>query len=69
MITGFNNAQDALDYMEKARKVAHLEIIPWLKNDKYSFSIVSDSNLTTLLEKKDLQQYKQFLDQNLPGKF
>ena len=67
VISGFATAQDAVDYVAKAKKIAHLEIIPWLKSDKYAFSIVSETNLPILLEKKDLQQYKQFLDQNLPG--
>ena len=69
IISGFTNAADAVSYVQEARKIAHLEIVPWLKNDKYSFSIMSDSNLPILLEKKDLPQYSKFLDQNLPGKF
>ena len=69
VISGFANAQEAIDYVVKAKKLVHLEIIPWLKPDKYLLTIVSESNLPLLLEKKDLQQYRQFLDQNLPGKF
>ena len=37
--------------------------------DKYSFSLITDNNLEVLLNKKDLLQYKKFLEQNLPGKF
>jgi len=40
-----------------------------LKADKYAFSIITDDNLPLLLEKKDFEQYKKFLVQNLPGKF
>jgi hypothetical protein len=69
IISGFTNAADAISYVKEAKKIAHLEIVPWLKSDKYSFSIMSDSNLPILLEKKDLPQYSKFLDQNLPGKF
>jgi hypothetical protein len=43
--------------------------MPWLKAEHYSFSIITDDNLPVLLEKKDLEQYRKFLVQNLPGKF
>jgi tetratricopeptide (TPR) repeat protein len=69
LIGDFTNAQDAIDYAQKAKRLAPNEIVPWLKADKYSISILSNSNLPLLLEKKDLVQYKQFLEQNLPGKF
>ena len=68
LIGSFANAQEVVDYIQKSKRIAANEIIPWLKADKYSFSIMTDSNLTILQEKKDLNQYKQFLDQNLPGK-
>jgi hypothetical protein len=68
LIGNFANAQEVVDYIQKSKRIAANEIIPWLKSDKYSFSIMTDSNLAILLEKKDLGQYKQFLDQNLPGK-
>jgi TolA-binding protein len=69
LVGEFGNAQEALDYVQKTRRRAPNEIIPWLKADKYEFSITTDPNLDLLLQKKDLTQYKQFLDQNLPGKF
>ena len=69
LIDGFPNAQAALDYMQQAKRLASSEIVPWLKADKYSFFIMTDLNLPLLLEKKDLSSYKQFLEQNLPGKF
>src|SRR5690606_27573403 len=37
VISGFTNAQEAIDYIVKTKKLVHLEIIPWLKQDKYSF--------------------------------
>jgi hypothetical protein len=43
--------------------------MPWLTADHYSFSIITDDNLPVLLEKKDTEQYRKFLVQNLPGKF
>jgi hypothetical protein len=69
LIGDFANASDALDYLQKTKRVAANEIIPWLKPDKFSFSMITDPNLNVLMEKKDLAGYKQFLDQNLPGKF
>ena len=45
IINGFANANLALDYMEKARKSAAREIVPWLPVGKYSFLIISDQNL------------------------
>jgi hypothetical protein len=69
LIGDFNNAQEAVDYALQAKRLAASEILPWLKPEKYAISIVSDPNLEILSEKKDLTQYKQFLDQNLPGKF
>lgn len=68
LIGDFPNASDAVTYMQSA-KAATNEVIPWLKSYKYAFSIITDSNLPVLLEKKDLEQYRKFLDQNLPGKF
>jgi TolA-binding protein len=69
LIGGFANQQAVVDYVQKARRIAPSEIVPWLKGDKYSFSIMTDANLNLLLSKKDLKEYKLFLDQNLPGKF
>ncbi len=69
LIGEFNSAQEALDYMQQAKRLAPREIIPWLKPEKYSFSILSPENLEVLQNLKDLSQYRKFLEQNLPGKF
>ncbi|MFL5772728.1 MAG: tetratricopeptide repeat protein, partial [Flavisolibacter sp.] len=69
LVGGFNNAQEAVDYMLKAKSLAANEILPWLTKEKYSFSIISQKNLDILMENKDLARYRQFLDQNLPVKF
>jgi hypothetical protein len=68
LIGSFDNAQKAIEYVQKARKLAPNEIVPWLKPEKYSFSIITSYNLEVLQNLKDLNQYKKFLDQNLPGK-
>jgi hypothetical protein len=69
LIGNFSNVQAAIDYLLPTRRTAPNEIVPWLKSDKYSFSIITDTNLEVLKNKKDLVQYNKFLDQNLHGKF
>ena len=68
LIGDFPTAREAVNYMQFAKQSASSEVMPWLKPDKYVFSIITDDNLPLLLEKKDLEQYKKFLVQNLPGK-
>jgi outer membrane protein assembly factor BamD (BamD/ComL family) len=68
LIKPFDNAQAAIDYINGVRPKAASEIIPWLKADKYSFSIITDQNLEILKSNPDLTSYRLFLDQNLPGK-
>ncbi|HEY2721546.1 MAG TPA: tetratricopeptide repeat protein [Chitinophagaceae bacterium] len=69
LIKPFDNAQAAIDYINDVKPRAATEIVPWLKADKYSFSIITDPNLEILKSNLDLTTYKLFLDQNLPGKF
>jgi hypothetical protein len=68
LIGDFPSAREAMNYMQSAKQAAASEVMPWLKADKYSFSIITDDNLPVLLEKKDLEQYRKFLVQNLPSK-
>jgi TolA-binding protein len=69
LMSFFNDATDALSYVEKTRPKTASEIIPWLKGGKYYFTIITESNLQLLKNSKDLDAYKRFLEQNLPGKF
>jgi hypothetical protein len=69
LIDGFPNAAAALAYMEKAKKAAPGDIIPWLPANKYSFIIISHSNLPVLTNSKDIGVYKSFLAQSYPGRF
>ncbi len=69
LIKPFDNAQAAIDYINDVKPKAASEIVPWLKADKYSFSIITDQNLEILKSNPDLTTYKLFLEQNLPGKF
>jgi hypothetical protein len=69
LISPFRNAQEAIDYVDKTRPVTSTQIVPWLKGGKYSFSIINDKNLELLKNTKNLEEYRQFLDKNVPGKF
>lgn len=69
LISQFNNAQAAIDYILSVKPVAASQIVPWLKNDKYTFTIISEENLNTVTDTKDFSAYEKFLDQNLPVKF
>lgn len=68
-IAGFENADAALAYMEKARQSAPADLIPWLPVAKYSFVILTEANLGVLQNTKDMDTYKAFLKQLFPGKF
>jgi hypothetical protein len=69
VIDGFPNAAEALAYMDKAKKLAGNDIIPWLPANKYSFVIISHNNLPVLSNLKDIGVYKSFLVQSYPGRF
>ncbi|MDQ3552095.1 MAG: tetratricopeptide repeat protein [Bacteroidota bacterium] len=69
LISQFNNAQAAIDYILSVKPVTASQIVPWLKNDKYTFTIISEENLNTVTDTKDFSAYEKFLDQNLPVKF
>lgn len=65
----FVDASAALIYADKIKPVAPRTIIPWLTPNKYSFTMISDTNLGILAVKKDIDNYKQLIQQTLPGKF
>jgi len=69
VLNNFENAETAIDYIEKAKKVAGGDIIPWLPAGKYSFYLISAENLELLKASKDIEGYKQALKQVFPGKF
>lgn len=69
VIGTFPNAGDAMSYIDKTKKLAATEIVPWLPAAKYSFIIVTDNNLQVLMNTKDVNALKQFLNQQYPGKF
>ena len=65
----FSDAAAAMIYVNKVKPQASSTIIPWLKPDKYSFTIISQPNLDILTETKDLPGYKSLIEKVLPGKF
>lgn len=65
----FKDAQEAVTYVESTRPKTQTDILPWLKGGKYSFMILSDSNLDLLKGSKNLDTYRAFLNQHFPGKF
>ena len=69
LISPFANVDEAMAYLDKTKPRTASDIIPWMKGGKYSFLIVSEKNLNILKTQKDIEAYRQFLNQNLPGKF
>ncbi len=69
LISSFDNTQAAIDYINTAKPVTATQIIPWLKADKYSFSVITASNLEILKTQKDVLRYRKFMEEHFPGKF
>jgi tetratricopeptide (TPR) repeat protein len=70
MLVGkFENAVEAMDYADKAKKLAPADIIPWMPAAKYSFIIITEANLEVLKNNKDVPAYRKFLAQSFPGSF
>ena len=68
IFTQFENADAAMSFMEKLRKDAPSEV-SWLPADKYSFYIISSTNLDLLKQNKNLANYLELLNKKYPGKF
>lgn len=68
VIGNFTTAIGAIEFVQTA-KPSSGSIVPWLKSDKYYYSIISPENLQVVKELKELSAYNQFLEQNLPVKF
>ncbi|NML22165.1 hypothetical protein HHL16_14880 [Pseudoflavitalea sp. G-6-1-2] len=68
VMQSFENAAVALDYLDKARKAAPVEI-PWLPTSKYNFIIITNPNLELLRETKDVEAYRKWLAESFPGRF
>ena len=69
MFGPFQNAGEAIVYIDKIRPQAKIQIIPWLTIDKYSFSMISSANMDILLSKNDIEGYHTFIQKIFPDKF
>jgi tetratricopeptide (TPR) repeat protein len=67
-IATFTGVVDANDYVNRARASAASEIFPWMPKDKYSFFLISTGNIELLKTRKDVKQYLDLLQQNIPLK-
>ncbi|MDB5196114.1 MAG: hypothetical protein JWP88_484 [Flaviaesturariibacter sp.] len=68
LIGNFVSASSAIGYVQKVKPIAPTQVVPWLKGEKYTFSILSEENLKAILNAKDFAPYQQFLDAALPVK-
>lgn len=68
IMSPFKDVAEALTYIEQVKPKAAIDIVPWLKADKYSFSFISAQNLVILKAAKDWDAYKTFISQQVPGK-
>lgn len=68
VFSSFLSGDEAIKYLDKIRKDAVSEV-SWLPANKYSFLIISDSNLQLLKENKNLADYIKLLNEKYPGKF
>jgi tetratricopeptide (TPR) repeat protein len=64
----FADANDAIAFYDKLKRDAPGEL-SWLPANKYSFFVISTTNLDKLRENKDTQAYKALLEKQYPGKF
>jgi predicted negative regulator of RcsB-dependent stress response len=68
-ISEFKNIIEAIDYIDQGKKLGPTEIFPWLPAQKYSFLLISPSNLKILSTENKLTPYLDFIKIQLPGKF
>lgn len=67
VMTGFENAAAALEYLETVKAVAATRIIPWLPAGKYTFMVISEQNIEVLKNRQDIEEYREFEEQYMPG--
>jgi hypothetical protein len=69
LIGNFSNVVQAIEYTQKAAAFAPREIVPWLKAEKYSFTVISQANLEVLKNDPDLNAYRKFFEEHTGTKF
>ncbi len=65
----FDSAGAAAEYVRQARPIAATQIIPWLKPEKYSLTIIGAGNLAILQANLKLADYLKFIEPFRQGKF
>ena len=69
MFGPFVNAGEAITYIDKTKPLAGTRIIPWLTAEKFSFIIISNDNMSVLLNKQDVAGYRTFMHGVFADKF
>lgn len=69
LIGPFENANAALQYVLEIKPLTATRIVPWLTPAKYGFSLISQSNLDLLKQKKSIGDYQLFIQGIYQGKF
>ena len=69
LIGTFTNADASVSFVQNAKEIATTQIVPWLKSDKYYFTILSEVNLQKLQQNPDISLYNEFLKLNSAVKF
>ena len=69
LIGTFSNADQSVAFVQNAKEISSTQIVPWLKADKYYFTILSEANLQKLQQTPDMLLYNEFLKVNTSVKF
>ncbi len=69
LVGPFPSALEATQYIDKTRPKTAGSILPWLHGNKFSYSMISQSNIDLLKSNKDIEGYKKILHQALPQEF
>ncbi|MBN8667436.1 MAG: tetratricopeptide repeat protein [Chitinophagales bacterium] len=69
LIGTFENASLAIQYLTETRPLTPSRIVPWLTPSKYTFSLISNSNLELLKQKKAVGEYQMYIQGIYQGKF
>jgi len=69
LVGPFNNASEAMNYIDIVKPLSSVRIVTWLTAQKYSFLIISEANLQTVKAKKDISTYSSFIKEIITGKF
>lgn len=62
VMTGFENAAVALEYLQRTKPVAAGQIVPWLPAGKYYLMLISEHNLEVLKNNQDMPGYLRFYE-------